>query len=179
MQNEPNSRRRRTGRGGRSVGRGTNVRNEANCPKRGTEAVSRLRIGDRPAAGQVVCVLLPRACAGRLYKQTQFAEPIVRNEPNFGGVDRRAEYPAFHYSIIPPSRADACCAKQSQFPGDAKCDGAWGTGAVGCGTNKANFPTAGTRTVGVLPPPLAPRASSPPWPACVPGPGPVCSSGVK
>ena len=37
-------------------------------------------------------------------------ESMVRNEPNL----RPAEYPSFHYSIIPPFQSDAKRAKRTQ-----------------------------------------------------------------
>jgi hypothetical protein len=61
-------------------------KNKANCPKRGTEAVSRLRIGDRPAAG----------C------------PCHYS----GGRDT----PPLQYATIPAFQSDADCAKRTQLP---------------------------------------------------------------
>jgi len=56
----------------------------------------------------------------------------AQNKPNLAGVKcakrsqfrragRPAEYPAFHYSIIPPSRSEAYCAKRTQFLGVRAC----------------------------------------------------------
>jgi hypothetical protein len=78
MRNEANLRRRRAGRGQRAVGRGANVRNEPNCPKRGTEAVSRLRISD--------CGLGQTRGGTPARRPIAFAlrRPIAQSEPNFG-----------------------------------------------------------------------------------------------
>jgi hypothetical protein len=133
---------------------------------------------------------------GMLYKQTQFAEPIVRNEPNlarpgqstrlahcakrtqFRGVGGRAEYPAFHSSIIQPFGSDACGAKRSQFPAGPGGMGPEGRGPRGAAQTKPISQQPGPSRGG---PPslLAPEAVGPLCSACVPGPGPVCSSGVK
>jgi hypothetical protein len=69
-------------------GHGPIVRNKANYPKRATEAASRLRIVDWDCGSYIdlrrdaSCGLAPRACAGRLYKQPDWPEPRMQNEPN-------------------------------------------------------------------------------------------------
>jgi hypothetical protein len=229
-QTNPISRRGPVGRGQRGGGRGANAQNEPNCPKRGTEAVSRLRIagtapgnrrppsaelsdwrlriGHRPAAGRSrqPPTLSPDGLPGGQNAQNEpnLAQPgqgqvpggrKMRNEANscrswtsmrvkrsqfppsaraalqgtaritphgvtgapnaevcvgaprykprahcakrtqFRRVGRRAEYPGFHYSIIPPFQADVDCAKRSQtWAGWA----IWGTAHQGgrlCKTN--------------------------------------------
>ncbi len=105
--NKPNSQQCRVGRGHRSVGRGANAQNEPNCPKRGTEAVSRLRIsdcglriGDRSAAGRP-CGLLPRLWQARCTNKPNWLGPIMQNEPNFSGR---------------PGSRRTRCAERTQFP---------------------------------------------------------------
>jgi hypothetical protein len=61
-------------------------------------------------------------------KRSQFGGRDMRNEPNFGRGGRR-EPPSFQYSIIPPFRSNADCAKRTQFPA-----GPGGTGPQGRGT---------------------------------------------
>ncbi len=86
----------------------------------------------------------------------------MRNEANcakrtqFRSDGRRAEHPAFHYSIIPPFGSDVFGAKRSQFPGDAGWDEAWGTAARGTLYKQSQFPGRRDRDRG---PPFDPRPS--------------------
>ncbi len=93
------------------------MQNKANCPKRGTEAVSRLRISD--CGLRIGCrgtVAGPAGLPqGQLNKQTQFPAgypriirmAIVRNEPNLGRSGGRDD-PSFQDSIIPPFQFRPC-----------------------------------------------------------------------
>ena len=71
------------------------VRNEPNCPKRGTEAVSRLRIGDRLAAGRLPCGLRRAKRA----KRTQFRALRPSRDPII---------PVFQHSSIPAFQSPRC-----------------------------------------------------------------------
>ena len=95
------------------------MRNKANCPKRGTEAVSRLRISDcglgtdlRPAR---------RPAAPDLPKPAAQTNPISsRVDPEIGvpgepGVRNKPNFPAGPGGPRPEGRGHDC-AKQTQFP---------------------------------------------------------------
>jgi hypothetical protein len=114
--------------------RGEPPQNKANCPRRGTQTVSLLRITDwgwsrirAPA-----CALLSLACMDRSYKQTQFPPlcrpgdrrsqgPIARNKPNSSIADlglRIADRLAMGRLLraLPPWTRAGDCAKRSQSP---------------------------------------------------------------
>ncbi len=103
--------------------RGEPPQNKANFPKRGTEAVSLLRTADWgwSCIGSPACALLPLACVGWLYKQTQF-RPLCRSG------DRRSQGPIVQ--------------NKANFPRTAMGrdrQGVHAAGGAGC-TNKPNLP---------------------------------------
>jgi hypothetical protein len=88
-----------------------------------------LRIGDRPAAARLASGPLPRACAGRFYKQTQFrAGPLVskgglrQTKPNLGRMGYLGD------GGLPPDRENV--PNKPNFR-------EWAGAGVGC-TSKAN-----------------------------------------
>ena len=89
-----------------------------------TNPISRLRIADRLAAGHPPRALPRRTRAGRLCKTNPIALGARRakcaKRTQFPGVGRRAGYPAFHYSIIPPFQSDVDGAKRTQFRPSAR-----------------------------------------------------------
>ena len=65
-----------------------------------------------------VCGQRQSLCVGQLRQTVERAK-----RTQFRRADRPGEYPAFHYSIIPPFQSDADCAEQSQFPPTVPRDG--------------------------------------------------------
>jgi hypothetical protein len=88
-----------------------------NCTGHGprqNKANSSIADWERPPAGGLPCGLPPRARASQSCETNPIWGLSCHTNPICGRIGGR-DTPPFHYSIIPPSKADAYRAKQSQF----------------------------------------------------------------
>jgi hypothetical protein len=125
---------------GRAWGRGAIVQNEANFGESGWDRRAKrakqsqtwedwgmwakaVIVSGTASPGSGTCETKPIPPAGT-GPQGRGTRDKCAKRTQFQGMGRLVEYPAFHYSIIPPFQSHADCAKQTQFRDPGRASGA-------------------------------------------------------